>query len=274
MSSIPAFFRRSGQAFQPLPLARSPWSDHALLGPAVCGLLAQELEQELRTEDFMPARFSVGLHRPVPAVPLTVRVRISRDSNRIRAAGADLIAGDEPVAHADVVFLRTSTAPPGAVWAGTRTPPVPPLESYPDDHKPIYGSDGFAGGWSTEIGDHMDASRKRTWMRPIELVAGEKPSPFVFAAILGEQASFVTNWGTAGVEHINIDLSMNFARLPASIPWGMGIEADGRYGGEGVAAGAATVYDQDGPIAIATVSALANALRQVDLESVGDRAPS
>ncbi|MFJ4653297.1 EamA family transporter [Nocardia sp. NPDC088792] len=45
-----------------MPLARSPWSDQALLGPAVCGLLAQELEQRFMADGFIPARFSVGLH--------------------------------------------------------------------------------------------------------------------------------------------------------------------------------------------------------------------
>ncbi|WP_327139190.1 acyl-CoA thioesterase domain-containing protein [Nocardia sp. NBC_01327] len=267
MITVPAFFERSGEEFRPLPLARSLWSDQALLGPAVCGLLAHELERQCLPEGFSPARFFVELHRPVPAVPLSVRTSTSRNQRRLCAASAELMAGDKPVARATLAFLRKSGPPPGEMWTSTRKPPVPP-DDFPDDQQ-LYASDEF-GGWSTELSDHMNSSRKRTWMPRVgELVAREKLSAFVAAAILGDQANLVCHWGTEGVGYINIDLSMTFARLPESVPMGMGIEVDSQFAAEGISSGTAIVYDHDGPIATATVSALANPLRQVDLASLG-----
>ncbi len=105
------------------------------------------------------------------------------------------------------------------------------------------------------------------WVRRIAVVAGEPPSPFERAAIVGEQASFVTNWGARGIEFINVDVTLNLARLPTGTE--LGVEADNHLSDTGIAACTATLYDSAGPLGICTVSALANAQLALDLARKG-----
>ncbi|MFI9507101.1 acyl-CoA thioesterase domain-containing protein [Nocardia sp. NPDC052566] len=265
MSSTPVFFTTENGYFVPAAQALSLWSERALSGPPICGLVAREFETNCFAPEFVPGRFDVELHRPVPARPLTVGSRIIRDGKRLRSAEATVYADGRPAARARLVLLRKSAQPPGIVWSGHRARPIPATggPDFPDPGKPLFGSDGHASGWSTSMRDHHDSSRKRTWLRRITLIDGEAPTPFVVAAILGEQASFVANWGSGGVGYINIDVSMVFARLPSSTE--MGIEADDHLSADGIAACSATLYDADGPIATSTVSAIAGERQQLDL---------
>ena len=262
----PAFFELSGGRYVPLPLALSFWSDQAISGPPVCGMVARELGNTYLSEEFVPARLTVDLSRPVPAAPLTVSTRLIRDGRRIRVAEAEVLAGDgNPVARATAVFLMKSGQPTGVVWERAHVPPVPDGPGVPGpDVTPVYGSDGQ---WSGDIAAYRNSDRKRVWVRRIAAVDGEKPSPFERAAIVGEQASFVTNWGTRGIEFINVDVTLNLARLPIGTE--LGVEADSHLSDCGIAACAATLYDSAGPVGICTVTALANAQRPLDLARKG-----
>ncbi|GAD85757.1 acyl-CoA thioesterase domain-containing protein [Nocardia asteroides] len=258
-----AYFRRDGAVYTPTSWGRSLWADGLLSGPPVCGLLAREIDDRFHDGDFAPARFTVDLHQPVPAVPLTVDSEPTRDGNRVRAATAVLRADGEVVARASAVLLKRSAQPPGEVWRADRRPPLPPPSVLaavaPTVH--LFDSDGSGAGWTVEISRHENDSRKRKWVRPIAVVAGEPLSPFCSAAMAGEQASLVTNWGTEGIGFINTDVSITFARLPRAVE--MGIEADDHLSSDGIAAGAAMLYDADGVFALCTVSAVANERRQI-----------
>ncbi|MFE7722599.1 acyl-CoA thioesterase domain-containing protein [Nocardia rhizosphaerihabitans] len=258
-----AYFRRDGEAYTPTSWGRSLWADGILSGPPVCGLLAREIENRYRTGEFVPARFTVDLHQPVPAVPLTVDSELTRDGKRVRAAQAVLRAEGVVVARASAVLLKRSAQPPGEVWREVRRPPLPPAELLasvaPTVH--LFDSDGSGDGWSVEISRHENDTRKRKWVRGIPVVAGEAGSPFVFAAMAGEQASLVTNWGTEGIGFINTDVSITFARLPIGPE--MGIEAGNHLSHDGIAAGSAVLYDADGEFGVCTVSAVANERRQI-----------
>jgi hypothetical protein len=262
----PAFFELSGGRYIPLPLALSFWSDKAISGPPVCGMVARELGNKYLSGEFVPARLTVDLSRPVPATPLTVSTRLVRDSRRIRVVDAEVLtANGDPVARANAVFLMRSAQPPGAVWQRQHVPSAPADGDAPgQDVTPVYGS---ADLWSGDIGAYQNSDRKRVWVRRIAVVDGENPSPFERAAIVGEQASFVTNWGTKGIEFINVDVTLNLARLPVGTE--LGIEADSHLSDTGIAACAATLYDSAGPVGICTVSALANAQRSLDLAKKG-----
>ena len=72
----------------------------------------------------------------------------------------------------------------------------------------------------------------------------------------------VTNWGSHGVEHINADITLTLARLPVSRE--VGLAAVDRISAEGIAIGTATVFDRQGRLGTATVSALANTKRSID----------
>lgn len=59
-----------------------------------------------------------------------------------------------------------------------------------------------------------------------------------------EVRSPLTNWGTAGVGFINVDLTLVLARLPQGLE--LGLEADNHISDAGVAVGTATLYDRQG----------------------------
>jgi hypothetical protein len=95
------------------------------------------------------------------------------------------------------------------------------------------------------------------WLRDLTpLVGGVALTPFVRAAIAGDVASSLTHFGSAGLQFINADYSLTLARLPDGDH--IGLTALTHYSHDGVATGAATVFDRNGPIGSATATALAN----------------
>ena len=254
------FLRRDGDGFFPLDMGISKWSPDMINGPAITGILARAIENEHGAEGFVPARLTVDLFRPARAEQLHVVTRSVRDGNRIRVADAEVIQQGEAVARASVVFLRRSEQPPGELWTRPDTPQPPPLsllEPLQAPSHPWIGSDGHPDGWSPSLRDHEGSSRKRMWQYQIPVVAGEEPSPFARAAMVGETTSLMTNWGTAGIGFINADLTLALSRLPEGPE--IGIEADNHLSVDGISVGSTTMFDRRGPIGTCIVSALSNA---------------
>ncbi|WP_433593046.1 acyl-CoA thioesterase domain-containing protein [Nocardia sp. CA-145437] len=267
MINRPAFFDHTGEGnFTPTPLAASPWNPRTVSGPALCGLLARELEVNHSAEGFQPARLTIDMFKPAPAEPLRVSTTEVRAGNRIIVADALLTSGGIEFARASAVFLKRSQQPQGEIWQRATIPPTPPeiLVAQLEQHGvPLFGSDIHPDGWSMDMAQHQGVSKKRMWSRVISLVTDEEPSPFVHAAIVGEAASLVTNWGSAGVGFINADLTLTLARMPRGTD--LGIETDNHLSADGVATGSAVLYDQDGPVGMCVVTAVSNAARQIDL---------
>ncbi|MGB3771161.1 MAG: acyl-CoA thioesterase domain-containing protein [Rhodococcus sp. (in: high G+C Gram-positive bacteria)] len=259
-----AFFENDGSQYRPLPYARSPWSTTMINGPAVCGLAAHEIEARHAEESFVPARLTVDLFRQARFEPTTVTTTVVRDGRRIRVVDASVEQDGQPVARATVVFLRRTTEPAGHTWRTERvpTPPMPVLTATkPFEHYPLYGSDDHVtednpGGWSLSMEDHTNRSRKRVWHRQLDVLNGHPNSPFVRAAMVGENTSMVTHWGSEGVGFINADLTMTLSRLPVGSD--VGLEADNQSSTDGVSVGAATLFDTDGVFGTCLVTAVAN----------------
>ncbi|QCQ91953.1 acyl-CoA thioesterase domain-containing protein [Rhodococcus sp. SGAir0479] len=255
-----AFLTRDGDGFAPLELAVSGWSPDM-----ITGVLARAIENAHGAEGFVPARLTVDLFRPARAAQFHVVTRSVRDGNRIRVADAEVLQRGESVARGTVVFLRRGAQPPGELWTRPDSPQPPPPSLLPPLQAPTHpwiGSDGHPAGWSPSLRDHEGSSRKRLWQYQIPIVAGEEPSPFVRAAMVGETTSLMTNWGSAGIGFINADLTLALSRLPEGPE--IGLEADNHLSVDGVAVGSATMFDRRGPIGTCIVSALSNAERQLN----------
>jgi hypothetical protein len=91
---------------------------------------------------------------------------------------------------------------------------------------------------------HQNDSRKRFCDDGIEVLAGEKNSPFVRAVTIAEAPSLVTNLGTQGIGYINGDLSAAFSRMPVD-DW-ICVQADSHWASDGIAVGTATLFDHRG----------------------------
>lgn len=263
-----SFFRADGDDLLPNPLACSLWSKDQMHGVAVSGALSRALEQAVLAEgrdDLQPARHTVDLFRPARMSACRTSTTVVRQGPRIALIDAVLTQDDVPVARASTVFLKPAEDAPGAVWTPEHQPELPPLDLAPvsdDPRIPIFGSEG--GGWSQNFGEHQNAGRKSTWQTGVPTVSGEQGTPFQAVASIADATSMVTNWGSAGVEYINTDITLTLVRRPVSLE--IGLRAVDRVARDGIAIGTAQVFDRAGVLGTAVVSALANAKRTVDFE--------
>jgi len=87
-------------------------------------------------------------------------------------------------------------------------------------------------------------------------VAGETVSPFVEAAMAADATSALTHWGTSGLRYINADYTLSLTRLPKGPNIGLAALVHSSH--DGVASGAAAVFDEYGPIGNSMAVALVN----------------
>lgn len=259
MTEVVAHFVPSApDVFQPTRFAQSHWGEDHLNGPAVVGLAARSLELAFGLPEFLPARLTVDLFKAARGIPTTVKVELVRDGRRVRNSECELVQDGVTVARATLVQYRLSAAPRGEEWTAETTLDVP---DDVDSEDTIYiGSD--AVGWSRSIAEHQNTSRKRFLNRTINVVQGKVNSPFVRAAMAAEGTSLVTNLGSAGVGYINGDLTLALSRLPVA-EW-IGVQADSHWAADGIATGAATLFDHTGPFGTGLVTAIANPAVQID----------
>ena len=259
--AVTHFFSRASEQddgeFHPTASALSRWGNDSLNGPAIVGLAARALEIDYGRQGFLPARLTVDLFKAAHQVPTEVRTRLVRDGRRIRNAECDVLQGGVLVARATMVAYRQSQPPPGAEWVSQErfTPPVGVTgAAY------LIGSDD--SGWSDAGTAHQNTARKRVYHRTIDVVEGERATPFVRAVVAAEATSLVTNLGTRGIGYINGDLPEGLSRSPLGDY--VGVQADSHWCADGVAVGAATLFDDAGAFGTAMVTAIANPAAQID----------
>ncbi|WP_102145117.1 acyl-CoA thioesterase domain-containing protein [Mycobacterium hubeiense] len=270
MTARPAHFTQIDEdRFLPTRYAQSHWGEDHLNGPAVVGLAARTLETAYGLPEFMPARLTVDLFKAARGVPTTVKTGLARDGRRVRNSECEIVQDGVTVARATLVQYRRAEPPRGEEWVSTTdfTPPANLEES----HRVYIGSDG--AGWSSAIVDHQNTTRKRFINRTVDVIDGQDNSPFVRAAMAAEGTSLVTNLGTAGVGYINGDLTVALARLPLD-EW-IGVQADAHWVADGIAVGAATLFDHAGAFGSGLVTAISNPAAQIDFSNdpFPDRSP-
>lgn len=266
---------------EPQPIARSGWGDQ-IRGNAVSGALARATELEMRDlgrAELQLARWSVRLFRAARMTRSTTTSRVVRQGPRVCLVDAVLEQNGVPVARSSALYLRPSPTPPEEVWSRDPIDLAPPPDVVPV--KPefrLYHTD--VAGWTSTGEEHQNAEPKRTWHLPMRLVEGETPTPLQFLAGVADVTNMVTNWGSEGVQFINVDVDLALARFPGS--GGVGLVADQRLVGDGIVVGSAVVFDRDGALGLASVTAVANARRSVDvardwspngIRAVGSRVP-
>lgn len=251
------FFAERDGMFHPTESALSRWGNDSLNGPAIVGLAAHCLEHDYGVEGFLPTRQTTDLFKAAHRVPTEVRTRLVRDGRRVRVSECDVLQDGAMVARASVVQYRKSGPPPGREWVSEESF-IPP--DGVEGAAYLIGSDDI--GWSNSGAAHQNASRKRVYHRSIEVVEGKTPSPFVRTVVAAEATSLVTNLGTHGIGYINGDLTVSISRLPVGDY--VGLQADSHWCADGIAVGTATLFDDEGPIGIGMVTAIANPAAQID----------
>ncbi|HEX5144079.1 MAG TPA: acyl-CoA thioesterase domain-containing protein [Mycobacterium sp.] len=271
MTERPAHFTATDDGFVPSQYAKSHWGPDHLNGPAVVGLAARALELQYGSAEFMPARLTVDLFKAARGVPTTLTTRLVRDGRRVRNAECDVVQNGDTVARAIAVWYRRSSPPPGELWTSATDFefPAEPLPGPDEITGPYIGSDGH--GWTRSIAEHQNADRTRFLDRPIDVVAGERNSRFVSAAMIAEGTSLTTNLGSRGVGYINGDLTVGLARLPVD-DW-LGVQGDSHWESDGIAVGTATLFDSQGAFGSGMVTAIANTAAQIDFGTTKFKSP-
>ncbi|MGV9860636.1 acyl-CoA thioesterase domain-containing protein [Gordonia sp. NPDC003425] len=264
---MPFYFTADGETLTPTNYAGSPWSPKQLGGPVVCGAFARALERYI-PEGFQPIRLTVDMFSPVLRQPCTVDTEVMRQGSRIVVVDATIVQEGKPRARAAAVIAVEADDPRGETWHA----PVDALLTAPDrtavagGNIPLFRSGDH--DWTTDYLSNQNARRKSVWQDQAPLVEGEESSGFVRAAMVAENTSLVCNWGTDGVGFINSDLTVALSRMPRTPDFGL--LAIDQLVGAGVAVGSAYLFDRDGAFGIATVTALSNTRRQLDIAGLAD----
>lgn len=267
-SAIAHFWQSDANVFVPtdFPEVQSRWAEDHVVGAAVAGLAAFALETAFRVPDFTPARLTVDLFKSPRRVPTTTAVELIRAGPRVRIAVCTIGQEGVDVARAVLMQYRNSEAPHGHEW--TQEPEkltVPSLDGLTVENGSVRQMHSAESGWTSEIADHQNDSRKRVVIRSVDVVAGVRNTPFMHAVTAAEATSLVTNLGTAGVGYINGDLTVALTRLPRS-DW-ICVKADTHFASEGIAVGTSTLMDDRGAFGSGLVTALSNRHAQIDFAS-------
>ncbi len=213
-------FELDGDRFAPTPSAAGPWSPDALQGGPPTGLLARAVERcdsgGRDAHEFMLARLSVELVRPVPMRPLSVISRVSHPGKRIQRVTASLVADGVEVANAIGVRVRVGV-PDGdhAQTGGLRAPALPETSSDPPATVawPAFHSEALE--YRVVTGEPWKAGPATVWIRlRHQLVAGEQTSPLVRAATCSDMGILGWDLTPSGDHAINTDIITHFARVP------------------------------------------------------------
>ncbi|SFW79750.1 acyl-CoA thioesterase domain-containing protein [Amycolatopsis australiensis] len=254
-----SFFEAGGELLHPLPAARAHWGGGGQLrGMVTSGALARAAESAVTRSGgaglLRPARWTVDLLRPAGFEPCRATAEVVRRGRRLCLVEAALRQREVLVARATGLFLAAGTPVTGNVWAPDDAPPLPPPGLRPSTTEPrVYYSEST--GWTSSPEPHQNSGRKMLWAFPQELVRGERPTPFQHAAMVADLVNLVTNWGDAGLEFINADLSLALSRPPAE-DLHLGLSTIHRAEDDGVAVATAAVFDRDGAFGTVTGTAI------------------
>lgn len=241
-------FERDGEHLVPTALAGGPWNPEAQHGGAVAGLLAHSIER-LVPDGMRMTRLTVDLFGEVPMAPLQAEAEVLRPGSRVMLVGARLFDGRRTLARGTAQVVRTTEVDP-LPGAPRERPPPRPVDA---------GPPSFAGvdvpGWIRAVDFVRGADpRDAVWTRlRAQLVAGEPTSRLVALCALSDFASGTRNpLDFERYVSINPDLTLHVERAPCG-DW-IAIDGHTWIGGDGTGQSAATLYDEEGPVARALAS--------------------
>jgi Acyl-CoA thioesterase C-terminal domain/Acyl-CoA thioesterase N-terminal domain len=250
---VEPFFVPSERGLVPSDKAVGPWATDMLHGRLLAGLAAWAIERDHGIDGFVPTRLTVDMFRNPPMEPAGVATTLVRAGRRVRAMDAVVRMGGTDVARASALFL-----------ASGEEPVDDPVTASPAWDAPA--PDDLAGGLdevdSFDVVSPTDRGfgapgRRQAWIRDRRpLIAGVELTPFVRAALAADFASPLANFGAAGLDYINADLSLHLGRLPEGV-W-IGVETSHRVAANGVSIAVCTLHDHRGPIGASTVCAVRN----------------
>ena len=240
-------FERDGSTFVPTGLTRGPWDPNAMSGGAVtalCGRAAEthDADGAVRSEHQILARLTVDLVRPAPLAPLTVRTATVRPGRKVQLVGVEVLAGEQVVARASALRMRTADLPLPQPSEDAAPPfdedPGPTVQAGPDElHFHTH---------ALQIRRSAGRRPASAWMRmTCAVVAGEEPTPQQRAAAIADMGSGMSSvvpfdeW-----TFLNADVNLHLHRPPRG-DW-LSLTCTTQAGDLGVGVGVSTMSDVQG----------------------------
>ncbi len=201
-----------GGRFRSTSHTRGPWDpafQHA--GPPAA-LLGRALEHCAPRDDFVPARVTFEILRPVPVAELVVDARVVRPGRSVELLDGELKAGGETVMTVRAWRVKAT----GAETVADQPPPPRPADATP----PPPGLDGFGYGQAVELrfatGGWDEAGPATVWTRlRVPVVVGEEPTGLQRVLAVADSANGVSAVLPLGEWlFINPELTVHLRRAP------------------------------------------------------------
>jgi len=241
-----AFYEPLGDGrFRSTPHTRGPWDpafQHA--GPPAA-LLGRALERCAPRDDFVPARVTFEILRPVPVTELVVDARVVRPGRSVELLDGELKAGGETVMTVRAWRVKAT----GAETVADQPPPPRPDDATP----PPPGLDGFGYGQAVELrfaaGGWNEAGPATVWTRlRVPVVTGEEPTGLQRVLAVADSANGVSAVLPLGEWlFINPELTVHLRRTPRGEWICLDAETTISHGGAGFAR--SVLSDDDGVVA-------------------------
>ena len=254
-----AIFYLDGDTVVPTINAQGPWDSGVQHGGAVAGVLARVVEQVPTPVPMRVARFTLDMLRRVPLKPLAVSTEVLRTGKRIQTTRANLYDGDQLVASAVAVSVRTGAEievfpdrqpdaplppPPGSA---EKPLAFNPRESMPEGFPHVVEFDRV-------VGSIRGGTPSKTWVRLlVPFMRGEETSPLVNLMAMSDFTSGLGSFLPFDqYVSINTDLSIHVLRYPTSDY--IGIDAETWADADGIGQSRARLYDETGLCALSNAS--------------------
>jgi hypothetical protein len=241
-----AFYEPLGDGrFRSTPHTSGPWDpafQHA--GPPAA-LLGRALERCAPRHDFVLARLTFEILRPVPVAELEVTARVVRPGRSVELLDGELTAGGETVMTVRAWRVRAT----GAETVADHPAPPRPAEATP----PPSGLDGFGYGRAVELrfatGGWDEAGPATVWTRlRVPVVAGEEPTGLQRVLAVADSGNGVSAVLPLGEWlFINPELTVHLRRPPRGEWICLDAETTISHGGAGFAR--SVLSDDDGIVA-------------------------
>ncbi|HEX4221618.1 MAG TPA: thioesterase family protein [Pseudonocardiaceae bacterium] len=224
-----------------------PWSpDSQHLGPP-SALLTRALQLCAPRDDLTLARITVEVLGPVPVAELEVRASVLRPGRAVELLGAELLAGDRPVARASAWRIARTDTTAVAVAAEE---PMPPVEAGTLAYAPTDWIDGYlsAMDWMAVRGSWTEPGPAAAWGRQrVALVDGEEPNGLQRLMAVADSGNGLSNrldirqW-----MFINTELTVHLLREPEG-EW-IGMDARTAIGPTGIGIASSVLHDRIGQV--------------------------
>jgi hypothetical protein len=268
LDAYKCLFVRDGERFMPTPLARGPWTPDATHGGPPCALLGRAIERfdeagvgsadsgaQARQTGFRPvgpmfvSRITLELLRPVPLVPLELRVRCVRPGRKVQLIEASLHTEQHEIARAVGLRIRKQE-----IELPDDLPMQPIVELPPEQGVPVKAPAAFHEGFHTHGVEHSFVRGQfatpgpaTDWIRlRVPILEGESPSALERVCAAADFGNGVSQILTGDYTFINPDLTIYLHRYPIG-EW-VCLDSVTRVESHGVGVAESRLLDRSGAI--------------------------